>query len=133
MHVSDHSLVRYIDRRLRIGVDKLSLTQGVTNDRDILAYLETNCRIDVEAWREELKELAERASAGEPDERGYVWLDRLGFFISRGTLVTVIPEDRSSRLKRSRRLPKIRRPAFIARQHAKAGRVKRRRALEESL
>lgn len=130
MRVTDHALVRYIDRRLGIGVDKLAETLGIVRDPDVLAYFARNCRVDVERWRDELREEADRAALLEPGNRGHRWLDGLGFVIKEDVLVTVIPADKPKRPRKLRRLPKLRQPGSTARLLAKHGRVARRRALE---
>lgn len=130
MHITDHALVRYIDRRLRIGVDKLAETLGIEGDRNVLTYFAQHCRIDVEAWRQELHAQALQAAMTPPDCRERFWLDGLGYVVKEGVLVTVLSCGKPWRPKKLRRLPKIRQPAAIARLNARHGRVMRRKAVE---
>lgn len=130
MRITDHALVRYIDRRLRIDVEKLAETLGVEGDRNVLTYFARHCRVDVEAWRSELHAEALKALETEPDFRDRYWLNNLGYVVKDDVLVTVVPSDKPWRPKKLRRLPKVRRPAAIAKLNARHGRVQRRKAAE---
>ena len=105
IHVTDHALIRYLDRSLGLGVEMLAEIYALENDREVLAHLEQKCRIDIEAMRQQLAAKTDYLRGFGDRTR---WQNGLGFVVCGQTLITVLTDKTTDRPERFKRKPKNR-------------------------